>query len=331
VGVPQGDPISPILFNLFISDLPSSLNHIGVSLNGISIPYIQYADNLCILGETPEDLQLGLTCLKKYCATNFIDINTTKTKVQVFHRGRLPVCDFALDGAPIEQVSEFCYLGFTFSVQLSFSQHAKIINSKARAKCGLLYSQLPLQHLTIELVQELFDVFILPIYRYGLPLWISNCSNSSLQSINATYTKFLKRYLQVPTHSNNSSVHFLTSSIPLSSKLKIIAPTTTGGLSFPEMLHGTKLSFLTDSLEPPPHHPIPAFQDIPSSLWLSKTFKSIPTNPKSRKRLAREILDSDHQDICQTKTFHPSSSLSCICIACGEHAHTYHRRFCNEL
>jgi len=29
IGVPQGDPISPVLFNLFIADLPSSLQHTG--------------------------------------------------------------------------------------------------------------------------------------------------------------------------------------------------------------------------------------------------------------------------------------------------------------
>jgi len=225
----------------------------------------------------------------------------------------------------LEQVGEFCYLGFTFSVQLSFSQHAKIINSKARAKCGLLFNQLPLHELPLDLIYELFDIFILPIYRYGLPLWISNCPNSSLQSVDSTFTKFLKRYLQVPTYSNNSSIHFLTSSIPLSSRLKIMAPSSIGGLSFPTELHGIQLSFLTDTSTPPFQ---PIFQNIPSSFWLFKTFDYLPTNSKSRRLLAREILDSDHFEICQTTTFHPFPSPTCMCIACGEHAHYYHKRDC---
>ena len=70
VGVPQGDPIFPILFNLFISDLPSHLGHTGITLNNLRVPYIQYADDLCILGETPEDLQRGLDGLANYCAAD---------------------------------------------------------------------------------------------------------------------------------------------------------------------------------------------------------------------------------------------------------------------
>jgi len=60
VGVPQGDPISPILFNLFIHDLPSNLHNKGADLHGIKVHYIQYADDLCIIGESEEDLQRGL-------------------------------------------------------------------------------------------------------------------------------------------------------------------------------------------------------------------------------------------------------------------------------
>ena len=88
IGVPQGDPISPILFNLFISDLPSYLGHTGVTLNDTIIPYIQYADDLCVIGESPEDLQHGLNGLAVYCKDNHIDINVSKTKIQVFYKGR---------------------------------------------------------------------------------------------------------------------------------------------------------------------------------------------------------------------------------------------------
>ena len=85
IGVPQGDPISPILFNLFISDLPSALHHNGIWFHGVNVRYIQYADDLCILGDTEEDLQNGLNHLQSYCSTNIIEINVAKTKIQIFH------------------------------------------------------------------------------------------------------------------------------------------------------------------------------------------------------------------------------------------------------
>ena len=211
--------------------------------------YIQYADDLCIIGESKEDLQHALNDLHQYCATNFIDINTSKTKIQIFHRGRLPSSAFDLDGKAIEIVNDFIYLGFNFSSQLSFSKHAKNIDAKARAKCGILFARLPIMDLPLPIVLNLFSTFILPVYLYGLPLWLSNVSNSSLQMIDATLTKFLKRYLQVPLHSNNASIHFLTSTIPLSQQLKISAPNAIRSLSFPPTLNGYRISFLQNSFQ----------------------------------------------------------------------------------
>jgi len=329
IGVPQGDPISPILFNLFISDLPLSLTHGGVYLNGIQINYIQYADDLCLLGNSAEDLQHGLNDLKQYCDKNFIEINTTKTKIQIYHRGRLPPCEFHLNEEIIEIVNDFCYLGFNLSVQLSFSQHGRNINSKARAKCGLLFTKLPLQNLPLDIVLELFKVFILPSYSYGLALWSSNCSNSVFQSINATFSKYLKRYLQIPTHSNNAIVHFLTSTTPLSETLKNLAPHTMGSFTFPTEMHGHKLSFLQH--ENGNHESANVLESIPTEFWLSRNLHSIPARQNLRKSLCRDVLDSDHFLICKTPTFHPTATYSCICKLCNNHAHMFHHRYCNVL
>ena len=331
VGVPQGDPISPILFNLFIHDLPSSLSHNGVDFHGINVKYIQYADDLCVLGDSEKDLQRGLNDLLEYCNANFIEINVTKTKVQVFHRGRLPACSFILNDRPIEIVNNFVYLGFDFSTQLSFSQHVKSINSKARAKCGLLFARLPLMDLPLPLVLDLFSIFILPTYTYGLSLWLSNCSAASLQMINATFTKFLKRYLMVPSHSNNATIHFLTSTIPLSKHLQRAAPGTISSLKFPPILHGIRLSFFPDPSQEIGNEHWEQLQNIPSSFWLSRTLTSIPIYARSRRRLFREILDTDHSQICKSSTFHPHPLPSCICTYCGLNAHPYHNRFCQII
>ena len=55
-GVPQGDAISPILFSLFISDLPEYLRHSAPRLNGVPVPYILFADDFVVLAESKKEL-----------------------------------------------------------------------------------------------------------------------------------------------------------------------------------------------------------------------------------------------------------------------------------
>ena len=239
-------------------------------------------------------------------------------------------CSFQLEGRPIDIVNNFNYLGFGFSTQLSFSEHVKTINSKARAKCGLLFTRLPIIDLPLSTVLDLFSIFILPTYLYGLPLWYSNCSASSLQMVDATFTKYLKRYLHIPSHSNNASVHFLTSTIPLSKTLARSVPNAIGSLSFPPILHGHRLSFFPTAPSPDYKEDVAEIiEKIPTEFWLSRMPHNIPQNHLPRKHLMREILDSNHLQICQTKTFHPKPLPSCVCIHCGGVAHVYHNRFCD--
>ena len=138
-----------------------------------------------------------------------------------------------------------------------------------------------------------------------------------------------QRYLQVPLHSNNNIVHFLTSSTPLSLKLKTMAPTATGGLTYPPNLDGHKLTFLGNLPTPDPS--VSTIEAIPTWFWLSRSFTALPTNQKSRRSLCRELLDSDHHHLCKTTTFHPTPTSNCTCIYCGDTAHFYHVRFCESI
>ena len=236
---------------------------------------------------------------------------------------------FSLSGNEIEIVNDFVYLGFGFSTQLSFSNHARIINAKARAKCGLLFARLPIMNLTLPIVLNLFSTFILPVYRYGLPLWLSNVSNSSLQMIESMLNKFLKRYLQVPLHSNNASIHLLTSTIPLSQQLSLESPNALRPLQFPPILNGYRLSFLQMSTQTTYQQYVQEnLEEVPPTLFLSRMPFTIPSNPMYRKRLFHEIFDSNHYQICKTTSFHPFPLQTCLCIHCGEYAHQYHERFC---
>ena len=45
-GVPQGCPLSPLMYILFASDMKDWLTHKGVSLENLQLQFIQYADDM---------------------------------------------------------------------------------------------------------------------------------------------------------------------------------------------------------------------------------------------------------------------------------------------
>ena len=116
-----------------------------------------------------------------------------------------------------------------------------MINLKAKERIGLLFSKLPIKELPIELAFKIFDVYILPLYCYGLPLWLSNCSESALNQVNQIFTKYVKRYLAVPKWANNSITYHLINTMLFVERLKKIAPNLIGKLELPEEMNGYQI------------------------------------------------------------------------------------------
>ena len=104
--------------------------------------YIMFADYLCIIAESADELQTAINSLANYCSQNGLRINASKTKCMVFYCGRPPTCSFTLENTPLESVNEFTYLGFQFTTQLSFSAHLLNITTKANSRC-LCFASLP--------------------------------------------------------------------------------------------------------------------------------------------------------------------------------------------
>jgi len=249
----------------------------------------------------------------------------------IFHRGRLPNADqstvLTYGGQSLEMVKTFCYLGFWLTVQLSYTRHLEATVAKARARIGLLFAKLPLVHVPLHLAIEVFQVYIAPFFHYGLALWKSQVSAAALQSLDALWTKYLKRYLCVPASVNNAIVLHITDQQPLTKTLQNRALHQFGGLSFPESLSGLKLTFIENvrRIEQEPYNPIPS---IPSSFWSTRIIEQLPVTMFYRKRLMHEIFDLDHREICTNTVFHTSSNDLCTCKLCGDHAHPYHSKHC---
>ena len=81
IGVKQGEVLSPLLFNLYINDLPEYVKDCeSPTLNGSVIDCLLYADDLVLISTTKTGLQRKFDKLNKYCNEWRMSVNTDKNQ-----------------------------------------------------------------------------------------------------------------------------------------------------------------------------------------------------------------------------------------------------------
>jgi len=125
-GVPQGDHLSTLLFNIFINDLPNVITNSNILL---------FADDakLVKIIKSEQDafnLQLDINIL--WCNKNNLFLNIQKCKFMKFYLIKNPVnSQYSISGTNVELVNRFKDLGTIFDRKLNFSLHTEMIKNKA--------------------------------------------------------------------------------------------------------------------------------------------------------------------------------------------------------
>lgn len=116
VGTAQGSPISPLLFILFINPLIERLRACqGIKFAAQARAFIRcllFADDICLLAQTTEDLQRMLDICNEWTLEFGMNFNTSKCElIQLAGSMPQPPPVLTLAGSPLSWVSEVKYLG----------------------------------------------------------------------------------------------------------------------------------------------------------------------------------------------------------------------------
>ena len=86
-GVGQGDVLSPLLFDLFIESLLRCLEERmpGVSVAGVPVRALAYADDVCVPCDSPEQAQLALMEISRWAAAWGMELNLAAGKTEAVH------------------------------------------------------------------------------------------------------------------------------------------------------------------------------------------------------------------------------------------------------
>ena len=234
LGLKQGCPLSPMLFNLYIDDVKDVFDEEcdPVTITDTRISHFLYADDLVLVSLTPEGLQRSLDKVSAYSKTKTLTISIKKSKSMVFNNGgRLIKTKFKIDDETLEPVKSFCYLGFDIVPSGVVTRAMNTLCDKAKKALHPLMSAIAKFDLPAKLAIQLFHTYISPIILYGVENWsilsdldIERFENQSpfnkteKASADIAHRKLLKFTLGVSRTCPNLAVYGDTGETPLSLK-----------------------------------------------------------------------------------------------------------------
>jgi hypothetical protein len=185
VGVGQGDPLSTLLFDIYIDDLLESL-HSEEAPEGICISdaaeirALTFADDVACLNHDAQGLQACINHVGEWLKKWRMHANTQKSVVMVFHpkedqSAAVPVEQrmnfWTMDGHTLSQVESFKYLGVWFSENGSWDLHASKALAKMRSALGYWKPLLACHRLPIKIRVMMIQTFIYSSVLYGSEVW----------------------------------------------------------------------------------------------------------------------------------------------------------------
>ena len=165
-GIPQGSILGPLLFIIYVNDLPLSLQHSKCIL---------FADDTTIYASGHDitslvtSINTDLLNVSEWFRANKLAANASKTSCIIFNNRNATSLKLSFDSQNISPVNCVKFLGLLIDSKLSWSEHTEHVKSKLSKA---LYVMNSLKHFVpICQMKNMYFTMVQPYINYGLLLW----------------------------------------------------------------------------------------------------------------------------------------------------------------
>lgn len=167
IGVPQGSILGPILFIIYINDLPQSINY----------PCVLFADDTTIIIEYKNkqnydaEINETLNDVNKWLDINKLKINIAKTNVLHFKtwKGKPVHLKVLFNNVNVSQVYSTRFLGVTVDEHLTWKNHIDILCKKINQ---FIFALRKVKDVTSrQTALMVYHAYICSVIRYGIVVW----------------------------------------------------------------------------------------------------------------------------------------------------------------
>jgi exonuclease III len=220
-GVPQGSILGPILFIIYINDLPDILS--PETLCAI------FADDTKIYRKIEEEedietLQTDINKISEWGSTWGLNFNAAKTT-------HLPICPsnsieshYSMEDSPIRQEDLMNDLGINIATNLRWSKHTDIIVKKAHQRLGLIIRTLGYDA-PLQAKKNAYVAMVRSILEYGSSIWTPSDKETlrKIEKIQRKATNFIVNnpYITKPNYKTYKERLLEINLLPLSYRREI--------------------------------------------------------------------------------------------------------------
>lgn len=200
-GVPQGSCLSPLLFTLYINDMPSN----PLTKTNLFADDTMFFHTSMSKHHAARKLQEHVNRASDWLTEWKITINPKKSVAVLFgDKKPTDVLPIHLNGHSIPWQTSVRYLGVSLDSRLTLAKHAKLTYNKARGIRAALYPMLGKSSpIPIRVKLNIVKMYINTILTYAGPAWGALICDSAWEKLEAVHNIALRTITNTPWYVRN--------------------------------------------------------------------------------------------------------------------------------